>query len=112
MALYRKTGGGSRKGRKNKRTLDFREHIRDYCDQRGVDPHEYMADLLADTSEVVAGVNKKTGEVYMQPAVSKELKLSAAKELAQYMQPRLKAMDVAISGNADKPLILHIRRGD
>jgi hypothetical protein len=66
--------------------------LRAYCDQLGVDPHKFMADMIADVSEVAIGVDE-TGRPIVRPAVSKELKLNAAKELAQYIEPKLKAVE-------------------
>ncbi|SRR6266568_3730280 len=111
MANGRKSGGGSRKGRPNKHKTTFREQLRAYCESLGVDPHRFMADLMADDSDVVYGVDVE-GNPIMGPAVKKELKFNAAKELAQYLEPKLKAMELDVSGTQDKPLVIRMRRAD
>lgn len=69
-----------------KKKLAFREALRKYAEDRNVDPHFWMVDLL-----------KRKG-------VKLELKLQAAKELAQYLEPKLRSVEV--SGNEDKPLVI------
>lgn len=109
MARGKKTGGGSRKGIPNKHKASFRDALRKYCDDLGVDPHRYMADLIADDSTIVYGATPD-GQPIVGPAAKPDLKLQAAKELAQYLEPKLKAMEMELSGNTDKPLILVMRR--
>jgi hypothetical protein len=104
-----KKTGGRQKGTPNKHKRSFREALRTYCEEIGVDPHHYMANIIADESTIVYGVDAN-GEPIVGPAAKPDLKLQAAKELAQYLEPKLKAMDMEISGNADKPLVLSIRR--
>lgn len=93
MARGLKTGGGSRKGRPNKRKADFRAALQAYAEEKHVDPHYWMIDLIADPDADIGH------------------KVQCAKEVAQYLQPKLKAMDLEISGNPEKPLVVHIRRG-
>jgi hypothetical protein len=92
MARGKKTGGGSRKGIPNKHKNSFREQLRDYCTSIGVDPHHYMANIIADESTIVYGVDAN-GEPIVGPAAKPDLKLQAAKELAQYLEPKLKAIE-------------------
>jgi hypothetical protein len=68
-----------------------------------------MADMIADTREIVYGVDAE-GKPITGPACKPELKLQAAKELAQYLEPKLKAVDMDISGNAEKSLVVIFRR--
>jgi hypothetical protein len=84
--------GGRTKGTPNKHKKGFRERLRAYCDQLGVDPHKFMADMIADTSEITYGMNVD-GTPITGPAVKPELKFNAAKELAQYIEPKLKAIE-------------------
>ncbi len=91
MATGRKTGG-RRKGTGNKRKGSFREELRAYCATLGVDPHHFMADLIADTATVHIGVTAD-GTPIVAPAVGMTLKLQAARELAQYLEPKLKAVE-------------------
>lgn len=92
MARGKKTGGGSRKGIPNKHKAEFRESLRAYCDSINVDPHRYMAQMIADESTIVYGIDL-AGNPIEGPAVKPELKLQAAKELAQYLEPKLKAIE-------------------
>lgn len=85
MARGKKTGGGVRTGSGNKRKEAFQEQLRTYCAEKHVDPHWYMVDLIADASLDDPG-----------------LKFQAAKELAQYLEPKLRAIEV--SGDPDQPL--------
>lgn len=55
---------------------DFLAHIKAYCLDRGVDPHEFMADVLAS------------------PYADLGTKLQAAKALAEYMRPKLKSVEM------------------
>lgn len=68
----KRPGAGRPKGSKNKRSLEIQERL----DELGVDPIEGMA--------VIA----------MDPTTSPELKLSCYKELAQYVAPKRKAVDM------------------
>jgi hypothetical protein len=61
--------------RRAQKSLQFRDRLREYCAQLKVQPHEFMAQLIADESAPI------------------ELRLQAAKELAQYLEPKLKAVD-------------------
>lgn len=88
----KREGAGRKVGSKNKHPVGFRAELRAYCDQLGVDPHKYMASIIADESTIVYGVDGN-GEPIVGPAAKPELKLQAAKELAQYMEPKLKAVE-------------------
>lgn len=101
MAHGQFTGGGSRKGRPNKHPKAFRDQLRAYCESIGVDPHLFLADLIANTETVVVGFDLNGGAI-TQPAVNTAIKFHAAKELAQYLEPKLRAIE--ISGNPDQPL--------
>ena len=105
-----KTGGGLlRKSQRYARKAQFRDNLKAYCLSRGIDPHLFMVDLIADCEEVALGVVE--GHLVMGPRIPWDLKLKAAKELAQYLEPKLRAMDMEISGNAEEPLVIRIRRG-
>jgi hypothetical protein len=99
-----KTGGGSRKGRPNKHPISFREQLRQYCASIGVDPFRYMADLIANQETVVIGVDAG-GMPLTQPAVPTTTKFNAAKELATFLEPKLKSVEV--TGAPDNPLHYH-----
>ena len=75
---------GRPRGRQDARKIAFRERLRRYMSARKVDPHYWMVQLLAD------------------PEASTDHKLQAAKELAQYLEPKLRAIE--LSGDADNPL--------
>lgn len=77
---------GRPKGSRNKDKDEFRERIKKYCLEKGVDPFVYMVDVLK------------------KPKVPYSVKVTAAKELAQYLQPKLRSVEV--TGNPDKPLMI------
>lgn len=62
--------------------------MRRYCTEHKCDPHEWMADVLK------------------KPGVALEIKMQAAKELAQYLEPKLRSTE--LSGNNDNPVRLVI----
>lgn len=74
------------KGARNKDKEDFRARIRKYCEAKGKDPFEYMAELI------------------VKKGVLHSVKLMAAKELAQYLEPKLRSVE--ITGDPDKPLMV------
>ncbi len=88
----------SRRGSAHQKKQAFRESLMAYMQDKAVDPHYYMVDLIADDSmkEVVIG----DGSVVTMPAVSRELKFQAAKELAQYLQPKLRAVELSTEDGA------------
>ena len=67
--------GGRKKGTPNKHKKEHRESLREFCARIGVDPHRYMAEMIADQR------------------LTPELRFQAAKELAQYIEPKLKAVE-------------------
>jgi hypothetical protein len=101
MAAGRKTGGGSRKGIPNKHPTAFRDQLRTYCASIGADPFRFMADLLVNTETVLVGVTD-AGEPLSQPAVSLGLKFQCAKELARYLEPQLRSVE--LTGDPERPL--------
>src|SRR2546426_1094030 len=105
MANGHKTGGGSRRGKKNKHPKAFRDQLRAYCDQLGVDPFHCMADLIANQDVITIAVDTE-GTPTTAPAVSLDLKFRAARELAQYLEPKLRSVE--LTGDPSKPLQHHI----
>ena len=81
---------GRQKGATNKAKRDFRKALRRYAADKNVDPHFWMVDLLK------------------KPGVRMELKLQAAKELAQYLEPKLRAVEV--SGDPDNPVVFAFQK--
>lgn len=75
---------GRPKGSKNKDKADFKSWLEVQCAKHGKDPFEFMAYSMN---------NRRIDYV---------TRVQCAKELAQYMQPKLRAVEV--SGNPDKPL--------
>ena len=75
---------GSRKGIPNKARSLFRVALRDYCNKINANPFQFLADVIVDEAAELA------------------LRTMAAKELAQYMEPKLRAMQV--TGHGDGPL--------
>src|SRR6478672_10448666 len=87
MTLGRKTGGGSRLGKPNKRPKAFRDQLRQYCESLGIDPFRYMADLIADKSLICVGVDD-SGKRLMAPLVPIAVKFNCAKELCSYLEQK------------------------
>ena len=77
---------GRPKGSKNKDKTAFRDKIWAYCEERGIDPFKYMVNLLAS------------------PRTKQEIRFAAAKELAQYLEPKLRA--VQLSGDRENPVVV------
>jgi hypothetical protein len=75
---------GRQKGAQNKTTTDFRAALRKYCADRRVDPHFWMVDLLT------------------RQGVKSALKFAAARELAAYLEPKLKSVE--LRGDPEAPL--------
>ncbi len=75
MARGKKTGGGPRTGSPNIEKQAFRERMEAYCKRIGCDPFQFMADTIIDGG------------------VEYGLRVTCAKELANYFQPKLKAIE-------------------
>lgn len=71
------------------RTLQ--ERLRAYCEEKGVDPFTYMVDLLSDALP----------QEGVHPLIWARMKFDAAKELAAYLEPKLKSIDVKQTIKAD-----------
>ena len=99
-------GSGRKKGTPNKRTVALRERI----EELGCDPIEFMVKVVkGDMSlPVVLGLHEGV-PIIREMAPSYELRVSCAKELAMYLYPKRKAIEVsnAVDPNGDtKPFIL------
>jgi len=68
-------GAGRKPGKRNLHTLDFRQFLKDYCAQKKVDPYTFFIDVLA------------------MPDASLNHKLIAAREIAQYIEPKLRSLE-------------------
>ena len=73
-------------GSLSKGKQEFRKALLRYCADKSVDPFYWMVDLLT------------------KKRVKNELKMLAARELAQYLQPKLKSIE--ITGDKEHPLHL------
>ncbi len=104
MAVGRKTGGRQR-GAANKTTRAFRERLQAYATRHKVDPHYWLVRCLADPTTQVVG-STEDGTPILAPTVSVALKVQCARELAQYLQPKLRSIE--LTGAADSPVeVLH-----
>ena len=88
MARGYKTGG-RQKGTPNKHPIGFRAQLKAYCDAKGIDPHFFLADIIADKSTDLT------------------LRFQAAKELARYIEPQLKAVEHSSKLEHNVMLIRH-----
>lgn len=88
------------KGQQLKSKVLFRERLNRYLKTKRVDPWYFMAQCIADESMVerIAA----DGTVVLVPAVSLEHKIQCAKELAQYLQPKLRSVE--LSTDPESPL--------
>lgn len=76
---------GGKLGRQSKKKREFRELVTAYCKKKGVDPFEFFVDVIA--GEILVGEGEH---------IRIEHKLTAAKELAQYMQSKLRSVEVTV----------------
>jgi hypothetical protein len=100
MTLGRKTGGGSRLGKPNKRTRGDRESLRQYLEANNLDPLRGMADLLRPGIIVCVGYDAEHQPI-MGP-VPVTVYLSACKALAPYLLPTLRTLE--LTGDSDSPI--------
>lgn len=99
--------GPGRRGRKlggmNQRTRLFREILQAYMEEKNVNPHFFMVDMLADDSTIPTMVD---GKVIDMPKVPMALKFQAAKELAQYLEGKKRS--VIVSSEAEAPFEVRV----
>ena len=94
MAIGQKHGG-RKAGTPNKNKTELLEAIRDAVGDKDYHPVIQMA-LVATNEETVERYIKVKGGEHIQieePRYSEELQLQAAKEIAQYVSPKLKAIE-------------------
>lgn len=113
MAIGKKTGGGSRKGKPNKVSKDIAEKLADL----GCDPIEGMARIAFGAE---SGFEEKLanlaldGDLSLIPALLKDLSLAGQmyKELAQYVAPKRKAIEHSGSDGGVLELIVTHRQAE
>jgi hypothetical protein len=88
MAIGKKTGGGSRKGKPNKVSKDIAEKLAEL----DCDPIQGMAEIAAKAKEL--GDMALAGQMY--------------KELAQYVAPKRKAVEMSVAGEGGGPMAVSI----
>ena len=76
MEAQPKKRWGRAKGTPNKVNAKTREELWAYCQQQGVNPFQFLIDQVAN------------------PAVSKELRIQCAKEVAPYLLGKMKQVEV------------------
>lgn len=106
MAGKKTEGSGRKKGTPNKRTLALKERMAEL----GCDPIEFMAKIVNGDMilPVVLGVYEGA-PIIEDMAPSYEIRVSCAKELAMYLYPKRKAIEVsnALDGEGNtKPFIV------
>lgn len=82
----------------SKARATFRMNFQRYCDRLGADPFKWMAQTLADATTWIDGEGK---EHYTVPL---PIKVECATQLAQYLQPKLRAIE--LSADADNPVLI------
>jgi|SRR6185295_8219983 len=96
--------GRTRKGVPNKAKAAFRDALRAYATRKHVDPWHFMVDCIADDTTSVRLT--ADGGTITVPTVSLAHKIECAKELANYIEPKLRS--VVVSGDAANPVsVLH-----
>lgn len=95
--MKRPPNAGRVKGKSfNKRTIGILEAVDKICAKENANPFEIMAKIAADETEDTS------------------LRLQAAKELAQYLQPKKRAIEhsgkIDLPGSLEHPLVLEIRQ--
>lgn len=111
MAKGRKTGGRTA-GTPNKKSEELLEAIRLAVGDKDYHPVIQMA-LVATNNDVVERWIKVKGGEHIQveePKFSEELQLQAAKEVARYVAPQLKAVEHS-AGEDGLGLNLHMHLG-
>lgn len=111
MAAGKKTGGRT-KGTPNKDKAELLEAIRVAVKDKDYHPVVQLA-LVATNEEIVTRALKLPNgtEIPIEvPRISDELKVTAAKEVAQYVAPKLKAIEHS-AGEDGLGLNLHLNIG-
>ena len=112
MAIGKKTGGGSRKGKPNKTSLDIAEKLA----SMGCDPIEGMARIALDCETAFTNRLEELvqGEDVNIPGLYKDLSLAGQmyKELAQYVAPKRKAVEMSVTGKNGVPLLSNLSDDD
>lgn len=86
--------GGRKKGTPNLDKADLLQAIRDAVDDQDYHPVVQLALVATDTSMVKVTETKQGKLVEFEVAkYSDELRITAAKEVAQYVAPKLKAVE-------------------
>jgi hypothetical protein len=100
---------GRPKGAPTKAKAAFRDALRTYATGKDCDPHRWLVRLMADTRTTLERQEVDEAGVvhhFYTPTVPLNLKLTAAIELANYLEPKLRS--VVVTGDAENPLtVLH-----
>jgi len=96
-------GSGRKKGTPNKRTLDLQARM----EELGCDPIDFMVKVIKGeiVEDVVLGTHK--GEpIIRKMAPGYDLQVACAKELAQYLYPKRKALELTGGDGEELSLVL------
>ncbi len=95
--------GGRQKGTPNKRTSAIEAMLK----RKGCDPLEFLADVVVGKTKVpLTHITSKTGKlVTIKGLPTLDQRLSAARELAQYIAPKRKAIEIGDPDNVLEILI-------
>ncbi len=91
MAIGKKTGGGSRRGKPNKASTERKRQIV----ESGLTPLDFMLDLLR-TEPLVPIEGELKAEHIKRYATTMDMRFEAAKAAAPYVHPRLNSTEVKV----------------
>lgn len=75
------------KGSKNKHPIAFRDRLRAYCLEKGVDPFEFLVNCLA------------------KPKLENSYKIQCAQTLAKYLEPQLRSIEMGLNEETRRAIL-------
>ena len=91
-----------------KQSKEFRLKLKDLCDTYDYDPFEAMIIMCHTKVDVTDAL---TGEVTTQPLLRPMEQIAVHKEIAQYLAPKLKALEIQVDPEAQR-VIFNMNMGE
>lgn len=100
--------GGRVKGTPNKRTVELRALLASTVDLKTDHPLQVLARIYTGQIKqpVITGVDKKGNSIVVELPPSWDLRVRAASEVAQYLEPKRKAVE--LSDGDGNPLTINL----